>query len=247
MTAVVAASLHQLSQLLSLIGCQDRRHLSEGARAHLDALGHQPLNLILLGLDGLVVVAGQRQMAKLGLRLMKLLPVLTLGVGVPLVHLVKRLRLLVVESELLLEPALPPQRLLGLRWRRLSGRGHGRDARRERERAGNECTCPISSRVTSIVGSLLVGRGAFHLCSGIALWYHPVAMPQRLPDLVGRAMVDPDFLADLQRTPDAILAQYELSDDERGAVQAALVRLADTPVNQRAVLLRTTLLRRVAT
>jgi len=72
-------------------------------------------------------------------------------------------------------------------------------------------------------------------------------MPQRLPDLVGRAMVDPDFLADLQRAPDAILAQYELSDDERGAIQAALVRLADTPVNQRAVLLRTTLLRRVAT
>src|SRR2546427_6360500 len=29
------------------------------------------------------------------------------------------------------------------------------------------------------VGSLLMGRGAFHLCSGIALWYHPVAMPQR--------------------------------------------------------------------
>ena len=72
-------------------------------------------------------------------------------------------------------------------------------------------------------------------------------MPQRLPDLVGRAMVDPDFLADLQRTPDAILAQYDLSDDERGAIQAALVRLANTPAHQRAVVLRTTLLRRVAT
>jgi len=60
-------------------------------------------------------------------------------------------------------------------------------------------------------------------------------------------MVDPDFLADLQRRPDAILAQYELTDDERTAVQTALVRLADTPAHQRAVVLRTALLRRVAT
>ena len=72
-------------------------------------------------------------------------------------------------------------------------------------------------------------------------------MPQRLPDLVGRAMVDTDFLADLQRAPDVILAQYELSDDERAAVQTALTRLADTPAPQRAVVLRTVLLRRVAT
>ncbi len=72
-------------------------------------------------------------------------------------------------------------------------------------------------------------------------------MSQRLPDLVGRAMVDPDFLADLQRVPDRVLAQYELSDDERAAVQAALTRLANTPTHQRAVVLRSTLLRRVAT
>ncbi|PYN96268.1 MAG: hypothetical protein DMD91_22025 [Candidatus Rokuibacteriota bacterium] len=72
-------------------------------------------------------------------------------------------------------------------------------------------------------------------------------MSQRLPDLIGRAMVDSDFLADLQRAPDAILAQYELSDDERAAIQTALVRLADTPLNQRALVLRSTLLRRVAT
>lgn len=72
-------------------------------------------------------------------------------------------------------------------------------------------------------------------------------MSQRLPDLVGRAMVDSDFLADLQRTPDLVLAQYELSDDERAAVQVALTRLANTPTHQRAVVLRSTLLRRVAT
>src|SRR5262249_62032665 len=109
MMATVATPLHQLSELLPLIGRQDRRHLSDRGRPHLDALGHQALDLLLLGLDGLVVVAGEREMAKLCLCLPELLPVLTLGVGVPLVHLVKRLRLLVVESELLLEPALPPQ------------------------------------------------------------------------------------------------------------------------------------------
>lgn len=60
-------------------------------------------------------------------------------------------------------------------------------------------------------------------------------------------MVDPDFLAELQRAPEPILAQYELSDDERSAVRTAVSRLGDTPTTQRAQALRTTLLRRVAT
>lgn len=73
------------------------------------------------------------------------------------------------------------------------------------------------------------------------------AMPRGLPDLVGRAMIDPDFLAELQRAPDAVLAQYVLTDDERAAVQRALLRLANTPASQRSQVLRTELLRRVAT
>lgn len=73
------------------------------------------------------------------------------------------------------------------------------------------------------------------------------AMPLRLPDLVGRAMIDPDFLADLQRRPQMVLAEYELNDDERQAVERALVRLAETPISQRAAALRHALLRRVAT
>ena len=73
------------------------------------------------------------------------------------------------------------------------------------------------------------------------------AMAQRLPDLVGRAMIDPEFLADLQRAPETILAQYELSEDERATVLAALERLAKTPSAQRAHALRTALIRRVAT
>jgi hypothetical protein len=73
------------------------------------------------------------------------------------------------------------------------------------------------------------------------------AMAQRLPELVGRAMIDPDFLADLQRAPDRILAEYELTDDERATVLAALARLGQGSASQRAVALRTALIRRVAT
>jgi hypothetical protein len=72
-------------------------------------------------------------------------------------------------------------------------------------------------------------------------------MPQRLVELVGRAMVDPDFLADLQRSPETVLAQYELNDDERRTVLGALARLATAPVAQRAQEFRTALIRRVAT
>ena len=70
-------------------------------------------------------------------------------------------------------------------------------------------------------------------------------MPQRLADLVGRAMIDPEFLADLQRAPDSVLGQYEL--DERRAVREALGKLADDPSAEMGVVLRTALLRRVAT
>jgi hypothetical protein len=74
-----------------------------------------------------------------------------------------------------------------------------------------------------------------------------VAMAQGLRELVGRAMIDPDFLADLQRAPDVVLAQYELSDDERATVRKALARLVATPSGQRAHALRNALIRRVAT
>jgi hypothetical protein len=72
-------------------------------------------------------------------------------------------------------------------------------------------------------------------------------MSQRFPELFGRAMIDPDFLADLQRSPDAVLAQYELSDDERRTVLGALARLAQAPARDRAQAFRSALIRRVAT
>ncbi len=72
-------------------------------------------------------------------------------------------------------------------------------------------------------------------------------MAQRLPELIGRAMIDTEFLADLQRAPETILAEYELSEEERATVLRALARLATTPSGQRAQTLRTELIRRVAT
>jgi hypothetical protein len=72
-------------------------------------------------------------------------------------------------------------------------------------------------------------------------------MTPRLPELIGRAMIDADFLAELQRTPDTILARYELNDAERATVLGALERLAATPAGQRAQVLSSALIRRVAT
>ena len=72
-------------------------------------------------------------------------------------------------------------------------------------------------------------------------------MVQRLPELIGRAMIDPDFLADLQRSPDTVLAGYELSADERSTVLGALARLDTAPVPERAQAFRSALMRRVAT
>ncbi len=72
-------------------------------------------------------------------------------------------------------------------------------------------------------------------------------MAQRLQDLIGRAMIDPEFLAELQRAPDALLAQYELTADERATLLQALARLAKTPAGQRRHEFRNALIRRVAT
>src|SRR5437016_1656470 len=57
----------------------------------------------------------------------------------------------------------------------------------------------------------------------------PREMAQGLRDLVGRAMVDPDFLVALQRSPNALLADYELTADERATILQALARLARAP------------------
>jgi len=73
------------------------------------------------------------------------------------------------------------------------------------------------------------------------------AMAQGLRELVGRVMIDPEFLAELQRAPEPLLTQYELSDTERATVRQALARLAETPASERRHEFRSTLISRVAT
>ena len=66
-------------------------------------------------------------------------------------------------------------------------------------------------------------------------------------ELVGRVMIDPEFLAELQRSPEQLLSQYELSEAERATVELALARLAQTPVSDRRRQFSNTLISRVAT
>ncbi len=72
-------------------------------------------------------------------------------------------------------------------------------------------------------------------------------MAQGLRELIGRAMIDPEFVVELQRSPDSVLAQFLLTDDERAAVRQALLHLAQTPRHQRATKFHSALIRRVAT
>ena len=72
-------------------------------------------------------------------------------------------------------------------------------------------------------------------------------MPMRLPDLVGRAMIDPEFLTELRRSTDTVLAQFELTDEEGTVVRRALARLDRTPSPQQIDELKNALLRRVST
>lgn len=59
-------------------------------------------------------------------------------------------------------------------------------------------------------------------------------------------MIDRDFLADLLRTPEAVLDQYRLSEEERAAVLEALAKLGNTPGRQRRQAFQMALLKRWA-
>ena len=70
---------------------------------------------------------------------------------------------------------------------------------------------------------------------------------QGLRELVGRAMIDPDFLQALVRDPGAVLADYQLSADERTSVLQAIAKLSLTPESQRARAFQSALVKRWAT
>ena len=66
-------------------------------------------------------------------------------------------------------------------------------------------------------------------------------------DLVGRAMIDRKFLADLVRDPATMLAEYDLSVDERNAIMQAVGRKGETSDQDRARALQNVMMKRWAT
>jgi hypothetical protein len=68
-----------------------------------------------------------------------------------------------------------------------------------------------------------------------------------IQDLVGRVMVDEGFLAELVRDPEAVLAGYELTIEERAVVMQALGHGAHASEQDRAEVLQNVLLKRWAT
>jgi hypothetical protein len=66
-------------------------------------------------------------------------------------------------------------------------------------------------------------------------------------DLVGRAMIDRKFLADLVRDPVTMLAEYDLSVDERNAIMQAVGRTGNVSDLDRARALQNVMMKRWAT
>jgi hypothetical protein len=66
-------------------------------------------------------------------------------------------------------------------------------------------------------------------------------------DLVGRVMIDKQFLADLVRDPATVLADYELSSEERAVIMQAVGRTDQTTDRERARALQNILMKRWAT
>jgi hypothetical protein len=66
-------------------------------------------------------------------------------------------------------------------------------------------------------------------------------------ELVGRAMIDKEFLADLVRDPARVLAEYDLSGEERAAIMQAAGRKGSASERDRARALQVVLMKRWAT
>jgi hypothetical protein len=68
-----------------------------------------------------------------------------------------------------------------------------------------------------------------------------------IQDLVGRVMLDREFLSRLTRDPDGVLAGYELTADERDVILQALGRGVHASDEERALDLQEVMLKRWAT
>ncbi|OGK81047.1 MAG: hypothetical protein A2X52_16975 [Candidatus Rokubacteria bacterium GWC2_70_16] len=60
-------------------------------------------------------------------------------------------------------------------------------------------------------------------------------------------MIDKEFLAELVRDPDVVLARYELEAEERSAVMKAVARTGRTTEAERARALQAVMMKRWAT
>lgn len=69
---------------------------------------------------------------------------------------------------------------------------------------------------------------------------------QGFRDLIGRIMIDPDFLAELVRDPAAVLAEYTLSADERNTVLQAVGREGQVPTAERLRAVKAVMIKRWA-
>ena len=66
-------------------------------------------------------------------------------------------------------------------------------------------------------------------------------------DLVGRAMIDEEFIAELVRDPETVLASYELNAEERAAIMQAVGRTPRASEREKARALQNVLMKRWAT
>ena len=70
---------------------------------------------------------------------------------------------------------------------------------------------------------------------------------QGIRELVGRVMIDPEFLDRLVRAPETVLAGYRLSPGERAAILQAIHRIGLAPSTQEVRALQAHLVKRWAT
>ena len=68
-----------------------------------------------------------------------------------------------------------------------------------------------------------------------------------IQDLVGQVMIDKEFLADLVRDPTGVLATFDLTAEERGAIMQALGSTSHVSDRERARALQNVMLKRWAT
>lgn len=66
-------------------------------------------------------------------------------------------------------------------------------------------------------------------------------------ELVGRAMIDKGFLAEMVKDPAVVLARYDLAADERAAIMQAISRTGKQSEGERSRALQAALMKRWAT